>query len=75
MFLQQKLSFAGGRNSGIPKTQEAKLQENMMYALPGVFTYICSSFPVGVVIYWTISNVFSIVQQHYINNKLKRKRN
>jgi YidC/Oxa1 family membrane protein insertase len=73
MFLQQKLSSAKGSNSGVPKTQEAKIQENMMYALPVIFTYICSSFPVGVVVYWTISNVFSIIQQYYLNNKIKRR--
>jgi YidC/Oxa1 family membrane protein insertase len=73
MFLQQKLSMARNKNSCVPKTQEVKMQENMMYALPVVFTYICSSFPVGVVIYWTISNVFSIAQQFYINNRSKKK--
>jgi YidC/Oxa1 family membrane protein insertase len=73
MFLQQKLSSAKNKNPGVPRTQEAKMQENMMYALPVVFTYICSSFPVGVVIYWTISNVFSIVQQFYLNNKSRKK--
>jgi YidC/Oxa1 family membrane protein insertase len=73
MFLQQKLSSAKNSNSGSPKTQEAKIQENMMYALPVIFTYVCSSFPVGVVIYWTISNVFSIIQQYYLNNKIKKR--
>lgn len=72
MLLQQKLSAA--KNKSVEKTQEAKIQENMMYALPVIFTYICSSFPVGVVIYWTISNVFSIIQQQYANTHIKGKK-
>ena len=66
MFLQQKLT---SKSSGA-KTQEAKIQENMMYAMPIIFTYICASFPVGVVIYWTISNIISIAQQFYANKTI-----
>jgi YidC/Oxa1 family membrane protein insertase len=64
MFLQQKLSSAGNARSA-EKTSEQKMQENMMMVLPVIFTYICSSFPVGVVIYWTISNIVSVLQQRY----------
>ncbi len=74
MFLQQKISSAKSKNTNVEKTPEAKMQENMMYALPIVFTYICSSFPVGVVIYWTISNVFGIIQQYYINKSIDRRK-
>jgi YidC/Oxa1 family membrane protein insertase len=64
MFLQQKLSSTKSANA-VEKTSEQKMQENMMIVLPVMFTYICSSFPVGVVVYWTISNVISIIQQRY----------
>ncbi|MDR2458953.1 MAG: membrane protein insertase YidC [Holosporales bacterium] len=64
MFLQQRLSSAKSA-SPAEKTNEQKMQENMMIVLPIMFTYICSSFPVGVVIYWTISNIISMVQQRY----------
>lgn len=75
MFVQQKLSSSKSAKNTVEKTQEAKIQENMMLALPVLFTYICSGFPVGVVIYWTISNLFGIAQQHYINTHIgKRKR-
>ncbi len=67
MFIQQKLSAKP--QSGVEKTQEAKIQENMMYVLPIIFTYVCSSFPVGVVIYWTISNIIGVIQQYYANKK------
>jgi YidC/Oxa1 family membrane protein insertase len=70
MFLQQKLTSAN-KNSTVEKTSEQKMQENMMLILPIMFTYICSSFPVGVVVYWTISNVFGILQQRHFNKKIK----
>ena len=63
MLLQQKISSP----KTAAQTPEAKMQQNMMLIMPVMFTYICSSFPVGIVIYWTISNVFGIAQQYYIN--------
>lgn len=73
MFIQQKLSSAKSNKGQVEKTQEAKIQENMMLVLPVLFTYICASFPVGVVIYWTISNLFGIIQQHYVNTHIGKK--
>lgn len=73
MFIQQKLSTSINK-SNTQKTPETKMQENMMLILPLVFTYVCSSFPVGVVVYWTISNVFSIIQQVLINKKTQHQK-
>ncbi|MDR1488792.1 MAG: membrane protein insertase YidC [Holosporales bacterium] len=73
MLLQQKISSSNGKNNTAQKTPETKLQENMMYILPIMFTYVCASFPVGVVVYWTISNLFGIFQQQYINRSLGKK--
>ena len=72
MFLQQKMTSAS-KNKSIEKTKEQKMQENMMLVLPLMFTYICASFPVGVVVYWTISNIFGIIQQQMANKKLSVK--
>ena len=69
MFLQQKLSSSGKVQSQ-NKTSEQKMQENMMLFMPLLFTYICASFPVAVVIYWTISNIFSIIQQKIVTRSL-----
>lgn len=73
MILQQKLASATSAQKNVEKTQEMKMQEKMMFFMPVLFTYICASFPVGVVIYWTISNIFSMVQQHYANKKAARR--
>ncbi len=69
MFLQQKISSAGKFQSA-NETSEQKMQKNMMLFMPLLFTYICASFPVAVVIYWTISNLFSIIQQRLVNKQL-----
>lgn len=66
MFLQQRLSSFGSAHT-VQKSSEQKMQENMMLIMPVVFTYVCASFPVAVVVYWTISNIFSMAQQYYVN--------
>ncbi len=71
MFLQQKLSSSGKVKSA-NKTSEQKMQENMMLFMPILFTYICASFPVAVVVYWTISNIFSIAQQRLVNIQIAK---
>ncbi|MDR1476075.1 MAG: membrane protein insertase YidC [Holosporales bacterium] len=76
MFLQQKFSTGmnGKKGGNTEKTSEMKIQENMMLLMPVLFTYICASFPVGVVIYWTISNLFSMAQQYYVNSNGSKKK-
>ncbi|MCX7770527.1 MAG: membrane protein insertase YidC [Proteobacteria bacterium] len=40
-------------------------QKKMMYILPVVFTFMFLKFPSGLVLYWLVNNVFSILQQVY----------
>lgn len=60
MFLQQKLS---------PKPAN-KDQARMMMLLPIIFTFMLGHFASGLVIYWTLSNVLSIIQQKAIMHKI-----
>ncbi len=60
-FLQQKMT---------PSTSMDPMQAKMMLFMPLVFTFMFLSFPSGLVIYWLVNNVISIVQQYYINNKI-----
>lgn len=60
MVLQQKLSPAPGD----------PLQAKMMKFLPFVLIFVFATFPAGLLIYWTFSNVLSITQQYYITKKL-----
>jgi YidC/Oxa1 family membrane protein insertase len=59
MFLQQKMSPPPGDPS----------QAKMMMFLPLFFTFIFINFPSGLVLYWLVNNVASILQQYYINKK------
>ena len=51
-----------------PTTGDATQQKVMLF-MPVFFTILFLSFPSGLVIYWLISNVLSILQQTYINRK------
>jgi len=62
MFLQQKM------NPAPPDPVQAK----MMSFLPLVFTYVMASYPSGLLIYWTWSNLLSIGQQWLISKRHKR---
>jgi YidC/Oxa1 family membrane protein insertase len=53
MFLQQKLS---------PQPTDP-VQAKMMSLMPVIFTFTMAGFPVGLLIYWSWSNVLSIAQQ------------
>ncbi len=42
-------------------------QKMMLYLMPGMITVFSFSFPVGLVIYWTMNNLFSIGQHKLIS--------
>lgn len=57
MFLQQRMS---------PEPSDP-VQAQVMKFMPLIFLVMFSSFPVGLLIYWSWNNVLSIIQQYYIN--------
>jgi YidC/Oxa1 family membrane protein insertase len=59
MFLQQKLS---------PTTADPTQAKIMMF-LPVVFTFMFLNFASGLVLYWFINNLLSILQQVLINRE------
>lgn len=59
MFIQQRL------NPTPPDPMQAKL---MMF-LPVLFTGLFWNFPAGLVLYWTVNNTLTILQQWYITRK------
>ena len=44
-------------------------QAKIMLILPIVFTFIFINFPAGLLLYWTVNNILTIVQQYIINKK------
>lgn len=65
MYLQQKLS---------PTTFSDPMQEKVFKFLPLVFTIFLVTFPAGLILYWTINNIFSILQQLIINKVMEKKK-
>jgi YidC/Oxa1 family membrane protein insertase len=57
MFLQQRMS---------PEPADPT-QALFMKFMPLIFLIMFSSFPVGLLIYWSWNNILSIIQQYYIN--------
>ncbi|TLD85342.1 membrane protein insertase YidC [Helicobacter sp. MIT 11-5569] len=65
MYLQQHLT---------PTTFNDPIQEKIFKFLPLIFTIFFVTFPSGLVLYWFVNNVFSILQQLLINKSLERKK-
>lgn len=61
MYVQQKMTPMAG------DPQQVKI---MMW-MPVVLTVILYGLPSGLTLYWTVSNLLSIIQQWYINRKVK----
>lgn len=61
MFLQQKMSPPMGDPN----------QRRIMMLMPIMFTVIFINFSSGLVLYWFTNNIFSILQQYYVQKKYK----
>ncbi len=58
MWLQQKIT---------PNTMQDEMQKKVFQLLPIMFTFFFIFFPAGLVLYWTINNLFTITHQYYLN--------
>jgi len=66
MFLQQKLAPT---NAATMSEEQAQMQKMMLWLFPIMFTgmAVFMHWPVGLLLYWTASNTFGIVQQVAVN--------
>jgi len=64
MILQQKVS-------GQMATQAAGQQKMMMWMMPVVLTFISTKWPSGLLLYWVVTNVLSMVQQKVVNREIQ----
>ena len=64
-FSQRQLTMKNMPPSALegPMAQQQKM---LMYILPFVFVLSGPNFPIGVLIYWTVSNMWSMGQQFYV---------
>jgi YidC/Oxa1 family membrane protein insertase len=63
MFVQQKIT---------PNQMQDEMQKKMFMMLPVVFTIFFVFFEAGLVLYWTINNIFTVGQQYYVNQLFER---
>lgn len=76
MFIQQKMMLAkqAKNNTVAQDDMQASMQQSqkmMAYVMPVMMVWIFKSLPAGLVLYFTVSNILSIIQQYIINKKLR----
>jgi YidC/Oxa1 family membrane protein insertase len=64
MLLQQRVN-------GMPSSDPVQ-KAMFLYVMPVLFSYMLSQFPVGLVIYWTLSNMLTVLQQFIISKWAQR---
>jgi YidC/Oxa1 family membrane protein insertase len=63
MFLQQKMTPSTGMDPA-----QAKM---MLFMMPGMMLLFSYTFPSGLVLYWTVSNILGIAHQYWIRSKMQ----
>lgn len=63
-FTQRQLTMKNMPASAL-EGPAASMQKNMMYLLPVIFAVSGVNFPIGVLVYWTVTNLWSMGQQFY----------
>ena len=64
MYLHQRLT---------PTNFQDPMQEKVFKFLPLIFTFMMATFPAGLVLYWTVNNILSVIQQVIINKIMEAK--
>lgn len=67
-FLTQKQMMA--RSGPAADKQQQQIQKVMLYVLPLSFAVFGFNFPIGVLLYWLTTNVWSMGQQHYVIRRM-----
>jgi len=55
-----------------PNPGADEFQTKIFQYMPIMFTVMFWGLPSGLILYWTVSNIISIFQQLYINNKFNK---
>ncbi len=67
MVVQQRMTTNKNTNA----SNEEKLQQKLLlYGMPIIFGVMFYNMPSGLVLYWFLNNVLSIIHQYFINKKL-----
>jgi YidC/Oxa1 family membrane protein insertase len=68
-FITQKLILARNVIAGTPESPFMRQQKMLLYSLPLVFGMGGILFPLGVLIYWTITNIWTMAQQFFVRDR------
>jgi YidC/Oxa1 family membrane protein insertase len=68
-FFTQKLILARNATSGAPEPPFIRQQKMLLYSLPLVFGLGGVLFPIGVLIYWTVTNIWTMAQQFFVRHR------
>jgi YidC/Oxa1 family membrane protein insertase len=71
-FLMLVTTFVQTRLTQAPDSSAQANMKMMTYAMPIVFFFILYNMPSGLLLYWTVQNVLSILQQMYTNSRRRR---
>lgn len=66
MFLQQKLLTMPNMNPTAMQGPMASTQKMMLYGMPFIYVITGPGIPVGVLLYWTITNLYGFGQQFWM---------
>lgn len=69
-FITQKQIMAKNQNAATQTSQFAQTQKIMLYVFPVIFLISGVSFPLGVLIYWLVSNFWTMGQQYYVIRRM-----
>lgn len=67
-YFTQKQMMARNTSAGAEQQQAQKI---MLYVMPGFLGFLSFTFPIGVVLYWVTTNVWTIGQQAFIFKKME----
>ena len=70
MWLQQRLQ--SGATKSADKNDVAAQTQRAMRWMPIIFTIMFAWMPAGLVLYWTVSNLFGIAQMYIIKRKMEK---
>ena len=69
-FITQKQIMAKNQNPDAQNSQFAQTQKIMLYVFPVIFLISGISFPLGVLIYWLVSNFWTMGQQFFVIKRM-----
>ncbi|MFW0107734.1 membrane protein insertase YidC [Rothia sp. P7181] len=66
MFVSQKQLGAKNMSDAAKESPMYRQQQMMIYIFPVIFLISGINFPIGVLVYWTVSNIWSVGQQWWV---------